>query len=657
MSEDFKPDSHSTDVSVQRAARRARARAKADSFIARQGGVPRGQLIEQLRIHQIELEIQNEDLRESQHRVEEISRQYAALYNSAPVGYLSIDDQGFVRRINETLCGMLGLHAEQVLRRSLVELLVEEDRGLLIGRLKAFTHKPENKHIDVRFKKRVDFTREDVFVGRIQGRRLVDVGEIGQVVQGGGETLLLVISDVSELKESEAQIQHQAVHDGLTGLPNRSYVYDRLEAWFALANRHQRFGALLYLDMDDFKKVNDSLGHQVGDELLVRFAKRLSNVLRREDMLARLGGDEFVLLLGGQIKDPQMLLHDANEVASKLIGQLREPFLIQGKQIQQAVCIGISLYPLSEKDNVHELIRRADVAMYRSKAVGRNQISVFEDGMDRDVLANLDLESEMRTALKREEFAVWYQPQVTPDGSVAAMEALLRWQHPERGMLGPGGFIRMAEVTGLIVPIGDWVLEQAMMQIAAWKSAGLWRDGMHVTVNLSVKQLQKPDLPGRINQLLETHGIHPSELTLEITESLLLPQEDATRRLLNSLADLGTPLSVDDFGTGYSSLAHLHRAPVRELKVDASFVAQIGSDLKPGTRPADVTGPGVAITKAIIRMAHELNMMVVAEGVETELQRQVLREFGCDNFQGYLFSRPVPALEMSALLEKGRLPA
>jgi diguanylate cyclase (GGDEF)-like protein/PAS domain S-box-containing protein len=608
----------------------------------------RDQLLQELQIHQIELELQNEELREAHFQLEYTHRQYLDLYNEAPVGYASLDANGMILRCNQTLLELLGYRSQVIHGHALVEFMVAEDQAMFRSRFKAFCNKPENKHIDVRFKYNGEQDGTTSFVGRIQGRRLDDYGQYD--ARGKRESLLVVISDVTELKLSEAKIAFQAYHDSLTGLPNRTRLHDRLDAALAQAARHHTYGALLFMDLDRFKNVNDSLGHHAGDQLLILFSERLNSQLRREDLLVRMGGDEFVVLLSEQHSDTNQAALRAQRLATHLLETLDDPLRIMGNQIQATVSIGIAVFPFQPNDLVGDVIRQADTAMYQAKSEGRNQIRFFHAELEQRARQRLTLESELRTALAQQQFEIFYQPQVSShSGRIIGAEALLRWRHPQMGLLAPSEHIRIMEETGLIVAAGHWILEQVVAQVKQWQATGVCRNQLRVAVNISPSQLQIDQFNESVEKLLKAYDLNPGCLVFEITENLLLPDDSACRAVMRRLEALGITFSVDDFGTGYSSLFVLQNSSIGQLKIAQQFIR----DLDPQVIEDEVSRHNVlALIRAIISMAKALNMGVVAEGIETENQRRLLADLGCDQMQGYLFARPLPAAEMTRLLEQ-----
>jgi diguanylate cyclase (GGDEF)-like protein/PAS domain S-box-containing protein len=464
-------------------------------------------------------------------------------------------------------------------------------------------------------------------------------------------------TDITDRKLAEEQLRHAASHDALTGLANRTLFIDRLQRGLERRHRHPEYCfAVLFLDLDHFKLVNDSLGHLIGDELLVQVAERLRNCLRgtdyvvgglgkqtlRDHTVARLGGDEFTLLLE-DIRGSE----DAVRVAERLQETLAQPIVLRGQAVHTGVSIGIAVSD-EKTARPEDLLRDADTALYRAKANGRGRFEVFDTRMHAQALARLQLEHDLRRALELEEFVVYYQPIVdVARRRVVSMEALVRWQHPTRGLVAPAEFIPVAEETGLIIPLGQQVLRAACRQAHAWRSELPEHSDLTVAVNLSSHQVRHPELLAHVGQILRETGLEPGALELELTESALIDQGPASVRVLRQLKDLGIHLHLDDFGTGYSSLSYLRRFPLDVLKIDRSFVAELST-----------TTDGAAVVRAIIDLAHNLQLKVIAEGVEGETQLEILAALGADYAQGYFFAKPLTAAAMhSYLLQPAALPA
>ncbi|MBW8878320.1 MAG: EAL domain-containing protein [Acidobacteria bacterium] len=458
--------------------------------------------------------------------------------------------------------------------------------------------------------------------------------ETGEVYRMAGSQ-----SDVTARKLAEERLQHDAFHDPLTGLPNRALFMDRLGMAIAHAKRRLSYTfAVLFIDLDRFKNVNDSLGHVAGDELLVAVARRLESCLRPGDTVARLGGDEFTILLD-EVAD----VDHAVQVARRLHQVMAQPFKAHGHEVFVTISLGITVGAGGDYDRPEDVLRDADTAMYDAKTSGKARDAVFDRNMHDRAVALLELETDLRRAIERSEFEIHYQPIVSlATGRIDAFEALLRWRHPRRGLLFPNSFVPVAEDTGLIVPIGWWVLHEACRQLAAWQSPP-WSGGdLAVTVNLSGKQFRQTDLVARIEEILQQTGIRPGKLRLEITESTIMEQAEGAVATLLDLRRLGVKLYVDDFGTGYSSLSYLHRLPVDALKIDRSFISAM-----------DLRAEHSEIVGTILTLARTLRMDVAAEGIETAEQVTRLRALDCHFGQGYYFSRPLGQLAAGGLIRDG----
>ncbi|PKM45622.1 MAG: hypothetical protein CVV05_05005 [Gammaproteobacteria bacterium HGW-Gammaproteobacteria-1] len=474
--------------------------------------------------------------------------------------------------------------------------------------------------------------RPDGTAAWIQDRRFPIVDAAGKVILIAG-----VASDITERKNQEEQLRYQGTHDLLTRLPNRALISDRLELAIAQAHRHNRLIGVLFLDLDRFKLINDSLGHSVGDVVLCEVAARLRGCSREGDTVGRLGGDEFVVIL------PDLGDQDeAITIAQRLLHEVARAIPHPDHELNTTTSIGISIYPRDGTD-VGTLLRNADTAMYRAKDMGRDNLQFFTAELNARVLERLTLEGALRRALDRGEFELYYQPQVDlTTGYITGMEALLRWHHPDLGLVAPGQFISIAEETNLIVPIGAWVLRTACEQMRQWQDAGL--PAITMAVNVSVQQFRSGRFIDTVRQCVSQCGVEPKLLELELTESMLAEEPDKLRTELHELKALGAQLALDDFGTGYSSLNYLRHYPFDTLKIDQSFVRDIT------TNPESAT-----ISRTIIAMAHALGLQVTAEGIEHQAQAHYLRRALCDQMQGYYFGRPMPAADATALLRKGEI--
>jgi len=443
---------------------------------------------------------------------------------------------------------------------------------------------------------------------------------------------LLVTIDA--LRRKDDDLRHLAFHDALTGLPNRALLLDRMEQSIAVAARQNEKRGIMFIDLDRFKSINDSLGHDTGDALLKEIARRLRACLRKADTVARIGGDEFVVLLN-DVTVPETYA----SVAQKVISNLSLPMDLAGTTMQVGVSLGIACFP-HDGESAVDLMKHADMAMYEAKSVGGGTYRFFQDSMTSASVQRLQLESELRHAISHGELQLFYQPKIAlGSNELCGVEALVRWRHPVRGLIPPMEFIPMAEATGLIAPLGEWVLEEACRQSAVWKAQGMGT--IKIAVNISVRQLQEGDLVERVSTLTRRYGISPADLEVELTESVIMANPQESARVFASLREIGVVVAMDDFGTGYSSLAYLRRLPIDVLKIDRSFVTSADQDESDGE-----------IVKMIIALAQTLKLEVVAEGVETESQAAFLKACGCPTAQGYLYSKPQPAVDFEKWLRE-----
>jgi len=447
-----------------------------------------------------------------------------------------------------------------------------------------------------------------------------------------------IARDVSERKAMDERLERQALHDELTSLPNRRLLRDRLSQTLARAERDRCLVAVVFLDLDRFKLINDSWGHAEGDKVLVSIAGRLRSIVRGSDTVARFGGDEFVVVREGVVSSD-----DVSGYLARLTREIQRPIVLGNNEVIVNASLGVALGGAG--DTPETLLRDADAAMYKAKARGRSRTEIATKAVHTEVESRLSTELALRRSLSRDEFDVLYQPVVAIDGGgLIGVEALVRWRRPDHGLVEPDAFIGIAEDTGLIRPLGAWVLHQACRQLHHWSRVGV-RGGV-VSVNLSGRQLTSPDLVGNVLGAIATAGIDPSQLSFEITESVLMEDVDRSAMVLRSLKDIGVGLAIDDFGTGYSSLSYLERFPVDTLKIDRSFISRLGSDATDS-----------AIVSAVTTLGHALGLVVTAEGVETAEQLRILADLGCDAAQGYLFARPIPPSDLAAFASESNTPA
>lgn len=496
---------------------------------------------------------------------------------------------------------------------------------------------------------------KDVIEGRVQNHVWEDtwVGMNGQEHQMHtyvmpmdfyDETVALVVSsDITELKRTQAQMEHMAYHDALTDLPNRSYLVERLEEELRKAAHYNYFGALLFIDLDQFKNINDSLGHPVGDGVLKHVAQRLITGTKEGDVVVRLGGDEFVVILTNVGKDLASALLHAEEVGERLRRFISEPYFHNDLQLHVTSSVGVVIFP-EEDAGVHELLRYADAAMYQVKEQGRNAVKFFNKHMADNARNVLVMEGDLHSALENHAFELYFQPRVDiPSDRVVGAEALLRWSHPERGPVSPMEFIPIMETSGLVVEVGMWVLEETIARVQEWQRDGLWQPGMRASINISPRQFKSQHFVQQVQQAIERANFDPSCLEMEITEGIVIHNLEETVETMRALMDLGIHFALDDFGTGYSSISYLKRLPVSILKIDQTFVRDITLDKNDR-----------ALVETISAMGKMLELDIVAEGVETEEQLDLIRSYGCRFYQGYLCSRPLAPQQFREILANNK---
>lgn len=566
----------------------------------------------------------------SEEALRQLSRQNEMVLNSAGEGIFGLDLQGKTTFINPAAARMTGWDIDELSGQRLHDFLHHSKPD-------GTPYPSEECPIYAVFKTGATLSRDNEVFWRKDGTHF-PVEYVSTPIVEGDKILGAVVTfkDITERKALEKKLQYQAFHDPLTDLPNRALFMDRLGHALARAGQQATEVAVLFTDLDNFKVINDSLGHKAGDQLLVAVAQRLKACLRPVDTVARLGGDEFTLLLEGVTG-----VSDAARVAERIAQELRAPFALEAQEVFATTSTGIAVSS-SAQGQPTDLLRHADLAMYRAKSKGKACYEVFEPNMSTDALERLELETDLRRALGREEFRVYYQPEILLEsGDIVGMEALVRWEHPEHGLLLPQEFLPIAEESNLIMPIGQWVLREACKQLRTWQEQYPNLAPLVMSVNLSTREFFQPSL---IAEILRETGVDPRTLQLEITEGAVAYDnaQNANNTLWN-LKTLGVQLAIDDFGMGYSSLSYLKRFPVDLLKIDRSFVRELGKDLK-----------NTKIVAAIIHLARALDLKVIAEGVETAEQVEQLRKMKCDMVQGSYFSKPLPSGAVSDLLQQQR---
>lgn len=631
-------------------------RQRANELLNRQVGVPPDrdpasttqdiqQLFHELQVHQIELEMQNDELQrrqtelelqndaleQAQHALQAERERYANLYEHAPVGYCTVTDAGLILQINRTAADLLGWPQGELLKQALTRFISfdDQDTYYLLRKRLATTGEPQSGELGM-------VHRDGTLFWVLLQATVVTTPR-------GKPVYRIVLSDVTARKTADEKIRNLAFYDPLTHLPNRRLLMDRLEVALAASLRYQRKGALLFIDLDGFKTINDTLGHLQGDMLLEQVAARLSTCVRDGDTVARLGGDEFVVMLEHLSEEVFVAATEAEIVGKKILNTLDHLYPLSPAPCRITCSIGIALFGVDPHETLGEPMKRADLAMYQAKAGGRNRLRFFDPQMQAVVTTRLALEKDLREAMTLGQFRLHYQPQMEGNSHLAGVEALVRWQRPSFGLVLPAEFIPLSEETGLILALGHWVLEVACAQLALWAQRPALAH-LTIAVNVSARQLHQSGFVQEVLRVLEDSGANPQRLKLELTESLMVSQVEDAIAKMGELKQRGIRFSLDDFGTGYSSLSHLKRMPLEQLKIDQGFVRDIL------TNPSDA-----AISKMVIALAESVGLTVIAEGVETTAQRDFLADQGCHAYQGYLYSRPLPLDEFEAFAEQASL--
>ncbi|HEY9851549.1 MAG TPA: EAL domain-containing protein [Leptolyngbyaceae cyanobacterium] len=572
-------------------------------------------------------------LRERKQAEEALSKSeelFRLTFEMAPIGMAIQSLDGKFLQVNQALCEILGYTYEELLYRNWADLTHPDD--VTVSRL--LNQQLCQGEIS-------DFKIESRYLTK-NCQLVYGILKVALVRDSMGKPLHLIgqFMDITDRKRAEEQLLYDALHDSLTGLPNRGLLMEYIDQSLKRIQRHRDYlFAVLFIDLDRFKVINDSLGHLVGDRLLIAIARKLQTIVRSTDMVARLGGDEFIILLD-EIKD----INDAIKIAERISEELRSPLQLENRRVFMNASIGIAI-ATPEYHQGGDLLRDADIAMYRAKEKGKARYEIFNRIMYTQAFQQLQLENDLRQALERQEFLVHYQPIVSlTTGKLTGFEALIRWQHPKKGLISPSEFIPIAEETGLIVSLGEWVLQTACQQMSNWQTKFATSLPLKISVNLSGKQLREPNLLEKIDEIIARTGINGENLKLELTESMLMENEEAILNTLSELRKRKIQLSIDDFGTGYSSLSYLHRFPVNTLKIDRSFVSRIGEQ-----------GENQEIVETIITLAHQLSVSAIAEGVETPQQIDRLKALACEEAQGYFFSKPLESALAENLIKSDPL--
>jgi len=558
----------------------------------------------------------------AEHKALLLARSYTEqIVSNMPIGFIVLDARGNIRLANNAVLRMFGLDKSRSWQGKTlgtfldVAALDEKITQVLQSR----TH-----CVDFGFEREED-----------EGMRSY-LADISLAQMGEEHVVLFMVQDITLRKQSEEEIHRLAFYDSLTQLPNRRLLHERMLQSMAISARSGKHGAVMFIDLDNFKTLNDTQGHDVGDLLLKEVAQRLSRNVREGDTVARLGGDEFVVALESLNSLAQDAATQAEMIAEKIRNELSQPYLLNGFEHISSPSIGVSLFR-GHQSSLDEVLKQADLAMYQAKSTGRNRVCFFDPAMQAEMEYRAELEKDLRASLRFQQLMLYYQMQVDESGTIIGAEALIRWQHPTRGMVSPAQFIPLAEEIGMILPIGDWVIEQACAQLKRWEMDPVMRK-IRLSVNVSPRQLSQPYFVEQVKDAIEKSGIRTSQLKLELTESFILHDVEEAIEKMQELNRIGIRFSMDDFGTGYSSLAYLTRLPLEQLKIDQSFVRDIAGDKN-----------SRVMVRTIINIANNFGLEVVAEGVETDEQLAFLRQFGCNKFQGYFFGKPVPLPEFERL--------
>lgn len=567
----------------------------------------------------IENDLNDRQIQQDRQAIEEAGRYRQAILDSMVDGLVTLDLNGRIHTYNNAACRMMGRDPNAMRPQTLNELLGTQMPVNAVGHLTLLgtVDSIEGSTVEVN--------------GRHANGALRPISvSASRIPHTEQDTFVVTLRDITQQRQDEEEIRRLAFYDPLTGLPNRRLLMDRVRQAMVNSARLSQHGALMFLDLDHFKLLNDTLGHDVGDELLQQVAYRLRSCVREGDSVARLGGDEFVVLLEGLSESPKEAANQAEVVAHKILDALALPYSLRGHGYNSTPSIGIVVF-MEDQETMDDLLKKADVAMYQAKAAGRNTARFFDPVMQAAVTTHAELAKEIRLGLQRHEFVLHYQVQIDSQGRCTGAEALVRWNHRVRGLVSPAHFIPLAEETGMILPLGEWVLESACQQLVEW-SRNPMTAHWTLAVNVSASQLAQPEFVSSVSKVLQRSGAPAAQLKLELTESMLVNDVEDIIVKMMAIKELGVSFSLDDFGTGYSSLSYLKRLPLSQLKIDQSFVRDVLTD------PSDAV-----IARTVVALGHSLGLTVIAEGVETVEQRNALAAMQCDAFQGYFFGRPAPA--------------
>ena len=558
----------------------------------------------------------------AEHQALMLARSYTEqIVSNMPIGFIVLDTAGRIRLLNNTVLKMFGLAGDDSWR--------DRTPGAFLGvpeldeAAKQVMQSQEHEH---------DFN----FSLAISGHTRAFTADISLAQMGEERVVLCMVQDITLRKQSEDEIHRLAFYDTLTGLPNRRLLQERLLQSMSISARSGKHGAVMFIDLDNFKSLNDTQGHDVGDELLQEVAARLTRNVREGDTVARLGGDEFVVALESLSGIEKEAANQAETIAEKIRAELSQPYQLKTVEHNSSPSMGVSLFR-GHQNSIDEVLKQADLAMYQAKSTGRNRVCFFDPDMQLEMEHRAELEKDLRASVRLNQLELYYQMQVDDNGRIIGAEALIRWNHPQRGMVSPAQFIPLAEEIGMILPIGDWVIEQACVMLRRWEMDSEMRH-LVLSINVSPRQLSQTWFVEKVKDTLESYGTRPSRLKLELTESFILDDVEDAIGKMQELRDIGIRFAMDDFGTGYSSLSYLKRLPLEQLKIDQSFVRDIATDKS-----------NSVMVRTIINIANNFGLEIIAEGVETDDQLAFLRQFGCNRYQGYLFGKPVPLAEFERL--------